>query len=159
MDFKRASGILLHPTSLPGDYGIGDLGSEAYKFVDFLKSTGQKLWQTLPLGPTGYGNSPYACYSAFAGNIFLISPDLLLEDGYLDEEDLADKPEFSSDKVEYGKIMEYKDTLYKKSFENLKNVFWSGSLCHFEILPQIFISSEKMLKMASISTEGILGVI
>lgn len=120
MDFKRASGILLHPTSLPGDYGIGDLGPEAYKFVDFLKSTGQKLWQTLPLGPTGYGNSPYACYSAFAGNIFMISPDLLLEDGYLDEEDLTDKPDFSSEKVEYGKIIDYKDKLYKKSFENFK---------------------------------------
>ncbi len=95
MEFPRSSGILVHPTSLPGQFGIGDIGPEAYKFVDFLKSTGQKLWQILPLGPTGYGNSPYACYSAFAGNPNLISPEVLLEDGFLDEDDLQNIPEFS----------------------------------------------------------------
>src|SRR5687768_9226381 len=73
MSFPRNSGILLHPTSLPGDFGVGDLGPEAYKFVDFLVSAGQSLWQVLPLGPTGYGDSPYACYSAFAGNTLLVS--------------------------------------------------------------------------------------
>src|SRR5215216_426979 len=72
---KRLSGILLHPTSLPGPYGIGDLGPEAYKFVDFLVASGQSLWQVLPLGPTGYGDSPYACYSAFAGNTLLVSTE------------------------------------------------------------------------------------
>ena len=81
---KRASGILLHPTSLPGPYGIGDLGPEAYKFADFLVAAGQSLWQVLPLGPTGYGDSPYACYSAFAGNTLLISPDQLIKEGLLD---------------------------------------------------------------------------
>ena len=75
MNFERASGILLHPTSFPGPYGIGDLGAEAYRFVDFLQQTGQKLWQILPLSPTGYGDSPYAAFSAFAGNPLLISPD------------------------------------------------------------------------------------
>ena len=74
MKFERSGGILLHPTSLPGPYGIGDLGPQAYRFVDWLASTGCKLWQVLPLGPTGYGDSPYQCFSAFAGNPYLISP-------------------------------------------------------------------------------------
>src|ERR687885_577506 len=75
--FPRASGILLHPTSLPGPFGIGDLGSEAYRFVSFLKASGQQLWQMLPLGPTGYGNSPYQTYSAFAGSPLLLSLEQL----------------------------------------------------------------------------------
>jgi len=83
MTFPRASGILLHPTSLPSRFGIGDLGDEAYRFADFLIAGGQSLWQVLPLGPTGYGDSPYACYSAFAGNTLLISPERLVEEGYL----------------------------------------------------------------------------
>src|SRR5215813_4966487 len=88
-DQKRRSGVLLHPTSLPGPYGIGDLGPEAYKFADFLVAAGQSLWQVLPLGPTGYGDSPYACYSAFAGNTLLISPQRLFEEGWLDQDDLS----------------------------------------------------------------------
>ncbi|MEK7311770.1 MAG: 4-alpha-glucanotransferase, partial [Chloroflexota bacterium] len=71
MPFPRASGILLHPTSFPGRFGIGDLGLEVFRWIDFLKSAGQKLWQILPLGPTGYGDSPYQCFSAFAGNPYL----------------------------------------------------------------------------------------
>ena len=89
MTFPRASGILLHPTSLPGSHGIGDLGEGAYRFADFLVAAGQSLWQVLPLGPTGYGDSPYACYSAFAGNSLLISPQQLLADGLLAKSDLA----------------------------------------------------------------------
>ena len=77
MTFPRSSGILLHPTSLPGRFGIGDLGPEAYKFVDFLAAAGQRIWQVLPLGPTGYGDSPYQLFSAFAGNPLLISLDQL----------------------------------------------------------------------------------
>jgi len=91
MNFPRASGILLHPTSLPGRFGTGDFGPEAYKFVDFLVSAGQSLWQVLPLGPTGYGDSPYACFSAFAGNTALISPECLVEQGLLDTESETDK--------------------------------------------------------------------
>src|SRR5690349_10553876 len=87
MNFNRAGGILLHPTSLAGRYGMGDLGPEAYRFVDWLTSTGCKLWQILPLGPTGYGDSPYQCFSAFAGNPYLISFDVLIEDGLLTGED------------------------------------------------------------------------
>ena len=83
MKFKRSSGILLHITSLPGPDGIGDLGAEAYNWVNALKEMGCNLWQVLPLGPTGYGDSPYQCFSAFAGNPFLVSPLLLLESGLL----------------------------------------------------------------------------
>jgi 4-alpha-glucanotransferase len=76
MKFQRSSGILLHPTSFPGPYGVGDLGKNARRFIDFLADSGCKLWQVLPLGPTGYGDSPYQCFSAFAGNPYMISPDL-----------------------------------------------------------------------------------
>ena len=92
MPFPRASGILLHPTSLPGRFGIGDLGPEAYRFVDFLEGSGQQLWQILPLGPTGYGNSPYMSYSAMAGNSLLISLERLRDDGLLTDADLDEAP-------------------------------------------------------------------
>jgi len=85
MKNKRFSGVLLHPTSLPGRYGIGDFGNEAYRFADFLSDSSVKLWQILPLGPTGYGNSPYSARSTFAGNTYLISLDLLMEKGLLTE--------------------------------------------------------------------------
>src|SRR3989304_5288432 len=103
MRFPRSSGILLHPTSLPGRYGIGDLGDAAYRFVDFLVSAGQQLWQVLPLGPTGYGDSPYQCFSAFAGNPLLISLDKLVEDGLLTERDLG-TPDLPQDRVDYGAV-------------------------------------------------------
>ncbi len=83
MKFPRSSGILLHPTSLPSPYGIGELGESAYAFVDFLAESGQSWWQVMPLGPTGYGDSPYQSFSTFAGNPYLISPDLLLEENFL----------------------------------------------------------------------------
>ena len=84
---KRYSGILLHPTSLPSPYGIGDMGQGAYDFVDFLEKAGQTLWQVLPLGPTGYGDSPYQSYSVFAGQTLLISPEKLEEQGLIEKED------------------------------------------------------------------------
>ena len=89
---ERQSGILLHPTSLPGRYGIGELGPEALRFVDFLAETRQSIWQVLPLGPTGYGDSPYQCFSAFAGNPLLVSLDALAEEGLLSASDLAPSP-------------------------------------------------------------------
>src|SRR5947207_4695830 len=92
MQLPRASGILLHPTSLPGRYGIGDLGAAAYHFVDLLVAAQQSLWQVLPLGPTGFGDSPYQCFSAFAGNPLLVSPERLVEDGVLERSDLARLP-------------------------------------------------------------------
>ena len=101
MENLRKSGILLHPTSLPSQYGIGDLGRTCYDFIDFLHNSGQSIWQVLPLGPTGFKDSPYQSYSAFAGNYYLISPDLLLKDSLLTPNDIENKPDFSSDNVEY----------------------------------------------------------
>jgi 4-alpha-glucanotransferase len=120
MEFPRASGVLLHPTSLPSRFGIGDFGDEAYQFVDFLVSAKQTYWQTLPLGQTGYGDSPYQCFSAFAGNIYLISPAKLLEDGFLSEDDLRGIPEFSEGKVDFGKAIDFKLPLLEKAFENFR---------------------------------------
>ena len=80
---RRSSGVLMHVTSLPSPYGIGDLGPAAFAWVDRLHDAGQTWWQALPLGPTGCGNSPYSCLSSFAGNTLLVSPDLLIEDGLL----------------------------------------------------------------------------
>ena len=117
MRFPRCGGILLHPTSLPGRYGIGDLGHEAYAFADFLHETGQGIWQVLPLGPTGYGDSPYQCFSAFAGNPLLISPDLLVEDGCLLPADVAEVPDLPADAVDYGPLIEYKTPLLRLAFE------------------------------------------
>ncbi len=121
MRFERSAGILLHPTSLPGKYGIGDLGQEAYNFMDFMEAAGQKLWQVFPLGPTGYGDSPYQCFSAFAGNPLIISPDILLEEGFLIGEDLENIPDFNPVKIDFGEMIKYKHSLLKKSFEHFKN--------------------------------------
>ena len=116
MIFKRASGIILHPTSLPGPYGNGDVGPEAFRWVDFLAKAGSTLWQVLPLGPTAYGDSPYQCFSAFAGNPYLISPDRLLEDGLLMPEDLANRPEFHAGQVDYGAVIPWKLALLDRAY-------------------------------------------
>lgn len=105
--FPRSSGILLHPSSLPGKYGIGDLGEYAYRFVDWLEQAGQSAWQILPLGPTSYGDSPYQTLSAFAGNPNLISLDRLLEAGWLTAADLANVPDFPAERVDYGWVITY----------------------------------------------------
>src|SRR3989475_4625379 len=120
MRFPRCSGILLHPTSLSGGYGIGDLGNEAYRFVDFLVAAKQSLWQVLPLGPTGYGDSPYQCFSAFAGNPMLISLAELVGDGWLAAGDLGRIPEFPRDRVDYGPAIEFKNALLWKAYDNFK---------------------------------------
>jgi len=117
----RGSGILLHPTSLPGCWGIGDLGPEAYRFVDFLASAGQSWWQVLPLGPTGYGNSPYMCFSAFAGNPLLISPDKLVQDGLLSAKELYTKSNFPDDHVQYSRVINFKRSLFEKSYKRFTN--------------------------------------
>jgi len=121
MRFERSAGILLHPTSLPGNFGIGDLGKEAYKFIDFLEAAGQKLWQVFPLGPTGYGDSPYQCFSAFAGNPFLISPEKLLEENLISQSDLNNAPKSNPHKIDFGEILDYKKSLLKKAYSNFKN--------------------------------------
>ena len=153
MRFERSAGILLHPTSLPGKYGIGDLGKEAYNFLDFMESAGQKLWQVFPLGPTGYGDSPYQCFSAFAGNPLIISPDILLEEGFLKDDDLKNIPDFNPNKIDFGELIRYKHGLLKKSFEHFKNdsngkekpfeevSFYNANFQRFRIAHPIFTHS------------------
>jgi len=116
---KRASGILLHITSLPSPYGIGDLGPEAYRFADFLAQTKQSYWQVLPLNPTNpaYGNSPYSSISAFAGNTLLISPDLLVEEGLLSREDLDPIPPFPEARCNFSEVILYKGKLLERAYQ------------------------------------------
>lgn len=118
MDNPRAAGILLHPTSLPGKFGIGDLGPEAFSFVDFLNNAGQTFWQILPLGPTGYGDSPYQSYSAFAGNTLLISPEKLAEDKLLTPAELKGRPKFKQGRVDFGGVYEWKNKVLHLAFES-----------------------------------------
>lgn len=120
MKLIRSSGILLHPTSLPGRHGIGDFGTAAYQFIDFLSAARQRVWQTLPLGPTGFGDSPYQCFSAFAGNPLLISLEKLVEDGFLAPADLENAPSFPEHEVDYGPVIEFKVQLLRKAFQNFK---------------------------------------
>lgn len=121
MEFKRECGILLHPTSLPSKFGVGDLGSEAYEFVEFLYRSRQSLWQILPLNPVGYGESPFQSFSAFAGNPLLISIDKLLEEGLLEQQDIEDIPSFKSKKVEFEVVREYKSNLLRKAYNFFQN--------------------------------------
>jgi len=113
---NRSSGILLHITSLPSPYGIGDLGAQAYRFVDWLASAQCKYWQTLPLGPTGYGDSPYQCFSAFAGNPYLISPDELIADGLLRPEEISPLRELPARKVNFGALIPLKWKALRAAF-------------------------------------------
>ncbi|MCI0684492.1 MAG: 4-alpha-glucanotransferase [Gemmataceae bacterium] len=115
----RTSGIILHPISLPGPYGIGDLGPAAYAWIDALVQARQKWWQILPLGPTGFGDSPYQCFSAFAGNPLLVSPDFLREDDLLDAGDLS-APAFPADHVDYGPVIGFKNQLLNRAWENFQ---------------------------------------
>lgn len=112
-DNPRACGILLHPTSLPGPFGIGSLGREALAFLDFLQAAGQCVWQVLPLGPTGYGDSPYQSFSSFAGNPMLIDLEQLVEQGFLLPEHLRDAPEFPAGHVDYGAVFTFKRDLLR----------------------------------------------
>jgi 4-alpha-glucanotransferase len=120
MKFNRSAGIILHPTSLPGPYGIGDIGPQAYRWIDFLAKSGTGLWQVLPLGPTGYADSPYQCFSAFAGNPYLISPEFLIEEGLLYPEDLSTMPHFPTEAVDYGLIYQWKPALLNRTYERFQ---------------------------------------
>src|SRR5579864_5124819 len=136
MRLPRASGILLHPTSLPSRFGIGDLGPEADAFLEFLTETGQRWWQILPLGPTGYGNSPYQSHSSFAGNPLLISPELLAQAGLLEPSDWLDYPEMSPGHVDFDVVTVVKHRLLRRAFNKFQrdnsafvtflqaNIFW-----------------------------------
>ena len=138
-DHARYSGILVHPTSFPSDYGIGDFGKGAYEFIDYLKLSGQTLWQILPLGPTGFGDSPYQSFSAFAGQPLLISPELLIEDGLLAEEDITLPAGLSDKKVNYGAVIPFKFSLYKKAYRT----FCKGANPALSDAFAVFCDSEK----------------
>lgn len=120
MHEKRRSGVLLHPTSLPGKYGIGELGPEALHFADVLAEMGQRIWQVLPLGPTSYGDSPYQSPSSFAGNPLIISFDQLVADGFLEDGDLAAFPEFTADTIDYGTLIPARLAVLSKASANFK---------------------------------------
>lgn len=115
-DKRRLSGILLHPTSLPSPYGIGDLGEAAYKFVDFLATAGQHLWQILPLTHTGYGDSPYQSFSAFAGQPLLISPSGLKRLGLVGDKDLEGCPASDDERVDYGTLIPWKQHILEAAY-------------------------------------------
>ena len=132
MTSSRVSGILLHPTSLPGRFGIGDLGSEAYRFADFLADAKQRLWQVLPLGPLGCGNSPYQCHSVFAGNPLLLSLEMLVEEGLLEAADLANAPHFPEHSVDFDAVRAFKLPLLQKSFRAFEDKASPGQRAGFE---------------------------
>ena len=151
MILERTSGILAHPTCFPSSYGIGDLGKGAYTFVDFLKKGKQQLWQVLPLGPTGFGDSPYQSFSTFAGNPLLISPDILAKENLLLEEELQDVPPCDPNRINYGEVINYKTKLMKKAhsrFDDLRkeayidfckdNAFWLEDYALFMALKNHF---------------------
>jgi 4-alpha-glucanotransferase len=123
--FPRSSGILLHITSLPSPFGVGDLGPSSYEFADFLFDAGQRLWQVLPLNPTGYADSPYQCFSAFAGNPMLLSLERLRDEGLLQASELAQAPPFPEDSVDYERMIEFKTTILRRAAQVF---FADGSL-------------------------------
>lgn len=150
----RKCGILVHPTSFPSKFGIGDI-AYGKRFVDFLVAAGQKVWQILPLGHTGFGDSPYQSFSTFAGNPLLISPEILVKEELLNENDIEYVPEFNSRNVEYGKVIDYKYDLYKKAFKKFdlteqsyikfcnKNEFWLEDYALFMACKNYFIEERK----------------
>src|SRR3979409_1511152 len=108
---SRSAGVLLHPTSLPGRFGIGDLGDELLTFLDWAQSAGMRIWQVLPLNAPGYGNSPYGCLSSYAGNPLLISPQRLVEDGLLPDDTLDDVTDLPDDYVDFDRVKTLKKEL------------------------------------------------
>ncbi|WP_064581438.1 4-alpha-glucanotransferase [Streptobacillus moniliformis] len=146
----RKAGILLHPTSLSGKEGIGTLGFEAYRFIDFLKKSKQKLWQIFPLGPTGYGDSPYQCFSAFAGNPYLIDLETLVQEGYLDYSVLDTNFGDNKENIDYGMIYTNKLPILRSAFEkfnienedfikfNIENDYWLDNYSLFAALKTYF---------------------
>ena len=133
MNLSRASGILLHPTSLPETPGIGTIGKQAYKFVDWLSSAGQTLWQILPIGPTGYGDSPYASFSTFAGNPLMIDLDDLVERGWAEAASIVPPEYIKTDgPIQYGSVVWWKIPVLKKAAEHFLDTANSTDRAAFE---------------------------
>src|SRR5687767_6246537 len=128
MNILRSSGIILHITSLPSTFGIGDLGPSAYKFADYLESASVRYWQILPLNYTeeGSGYSPYSGISAFAGNTLLISPELLLEEGLLIKKDLNIKKAFETSVIDFPRVLKFKRNIFDIAYSNFKTT--TGSI-------------------------------
>lgn len=127
----RAAGVLLHPTSLPGPYGSGDMGREAHRFVDMLAEAGQSVWQILPLGPPGAGHSPYAARSVFAGNPTLIALERLVEEGFLRRHELDACPPFPADRIDFAAIDEWREPLLRRACQRFLSSGRTGELDAF----------------------------
>ncbi len=155
MKLNRCAGILLHPTSLPSKYGIGSLGEAAFQFIDYLAKGKQKIWQILPLGPVGYGGTPYQSFSSFAGNHLLIDFDVLIKEGLLHTDELTNIPDFDEMSVDFVKVQQFKDRVlwsafshfyqrayddYKRDFENFKseNSWWLNDYSRFMVFHEHF---------------------
>ena len=144
---KRSSGVLLHITSLASRYGIGTLGAAAHRFVDFLHAAGQSYWQVLPLGPTGFGDSPYQPSSVFAGNPYLIDLDDLCAEGLLSENDISElDADNDTPRVDYGRLFAVRDSILRRAFERFdvlnaeftefceKNAYWLDNWAVYDAL-------------------------
>ncbi len=142
MNEPRKAGILLHPTSLPGSPGIGDLGDGAFRFLEELSAAGQRIWQVLPLGPTGYGDSPYQCLSAFAGNPLLLSPTMLVADGLIPGDAAGRVPAGAPDRVDFGAVIPAKTELLRVAWE----AFEGGAAPHLREDWEAFRKEEEWLK-------------
>lgn len=132
MSLERSSGVILHPTSLSGPFGIGDLGPSSIKWLDFMDRAGLGLWQILPIHPTGYGDSPYQSFSAFAGNPNLISPILLVEDGLLSLEEIQKHPHLSNKRVDYPRVSRWKRKILKFAYRNFRKAISTQLKDEFE---------------------------
>lgn len=126
---NRSSGLFLHPTSMPSRYGIGDLGKFSFNWIDMLSEMKQSFWQLCPLGPTGYGDSPYQCFSSFAGNTLLISPDLLEQEGLLTLADLELFPKLPDYTVDFGEVIIQKDKLFRKAYSRFPDTAEFNDFC------------------------------
>lgn len=149
---SRCSGILLHITSLPSKFGVGDFGPSAFEFVDLLKQAGQAYWQILPINPTSFGNSPYSCTSAFAISPLFVSPEFMIRDGFLEEDELEVDPECSPHHVQYSPVLNFKISLLTKSYSRFSrrvdkneyekfcaaNSYWLEDFCLFTVLKNHF---------------------
>jgi 4-alpha-glucanotransferase len=152
---KRASGVLVHISSLPGPYGIGDLGPQAYALIDFLKNAGQTYWQILPINPTDgiNGHSPYSCFSAFAGNPFFISPDLLVIEGLLKPLDLKHLPTFDKE-VDFVKVSSFKQKLFEQAFKNFRKESYQGGYELFVNQHQFWLEDFAFFNVAKSEFKG-----